>query len=115
MINILIPVAAIIGFLASPIGREVWYYPLFWLIPIVMSFYKEKSVVANALGATFTTHAIGGALWIQFFAPPASVWIGLIPIVIVERTIFTITTVGVYLLAKQVPNLIRIFVPIRNS
>ncbi len=102
LVNTAIPAIAIIGFLASPIGREVWYYPLFWLIPIVMSFYKEKSVLANALGAAFTTHAIGGLLWIHFFAPPASVWIGLIPIVIIERAIFAAATAAVYLAVQKI-------------
>lgn len=99
--NIAIPAIAIIGFLSFPNGREVWYYPMLWLIPIITSFYKEKSVAANALGATFTTHAVGGLLWIYFFNPPASVWSTLFPIVIIERSIFAITTVVVYLLVKK--------------
>lgn len=113
--NVAIPAIAIIGFLASPTGREVWYYPMFWLIPIVMSFFKEKSLLANALGATFTTHAIGGLLWIHFFSIPAQVWTGLVPIVAMERTIFTVTTAGVYLLVQNAPNLIRRFITIRIS
>ncbi len=101
--NIAIPAIAIMGFLAFPNGRAVWYYPMFWLIPIIASFYKEKAVFANALGATFTTHAVGGLLWIYAFNPPAAVWNSLIPIVIVERSIFTITTVLVYFAVKKFP------------
>lgn len=114
-INIGIPAIAIAGFLATPVGREVWYYPIFWLIPIIASFYKEKSVFANALGATFTTHAVGGLLWIYFFNPPAAVWAGLVPIVIIERSIFTLSTVLVYLAVKKFPEVIRKLVPIRTS
>ncbi len=111
----LIPLIAILGFVAHPVGREVWYYSLFWLIPIITSFYKEKSVLTNALGATFTTHAVGGLLWIYFFNPPAPVWQGLIPIVILERLIFTFTSVTVYRIIKEIPGWVRNFVTIRIS
>lgn len=97
----LVPVIAMIGFIAHPVGREVWYYAMFWLIPLLASVFK-KHLVANALGATFTTHAVGGLLWIYFFSPPAAVWQGLIPIVITERLIFTLTSVIVYVLVRKV-------------
>lgn len=115
LVKIVIPALAIIGFLSSPIGREVWYYPMFWLIPIAMSFLKEKSVLARALGATFTAHAVGGVAWIHFFAPPAAVWVNLIPIVIIERTIFTLTTAAVYMLVQKAQAFIRTFAVIRHS
>jgi len=46
--------------------------------------------LARALGATFTAHAVGGALWIWVFALPAPVWISLIPIVALERSLFAL-------------------------
>ena len=46
--------------------------------------------LARALGATFTAHAVGGALWIWTFALPASVWQSLIPVVITERFVFAV-------------------------
>lgn len=109
----LIPIAAIIGFVIHPAGREVWYYSLFWLIPLVCQVFKEKSLTARALGATFTTHAAGGLVWLYVFNPPAAVWAGLIPIVIMERLTFALTSVIVYQILKA--GWIRIFVPVRNS
>lgn len=103
IVNVM-PLVAIIGFVIHPVGRQVWYYSLFWLIPVIASFYKEKSVLANALGATFTAHAVGGLLWIYAFNPPASVWNSLIPIVIMERAIFTVSTAAVYTLTKKIKN-----------
>lgn len=97
----LIPLAAILGFIIHPIGRQVWYYSLFWLIPILASFYKKKSVLARSLGATFTTHAVGGLLWIYAFNPPAAVWIGLIPVVVMERSVFTAASAIMYLVLKK--------------
>lgn len=97
----LIPLLAIFGFWMTSISRTVWYYPLFWLIPIVVVFFKDRFLVLNALGATFTAHAVGGVLWLYFFAPPAPVWINLIPIVIVERLIFASASVIAYGLVKK--------------
>lgn len=88
--NMIIPALAIIAFVVHPIGRTVWYYALFWTIPIVAHFFRDRFLLARALGATFTAHAVGGALWIWFFALPASVWISLIPIVALERSFFAL-------------------------
>lgn len=88
--NLVIPVLAIIAFIAHPIGWTVWYYTLFWTIPIIAYFFRDRFIFARALGATFTAHAVGGALWIWAFALPAKVWISLIPIVAMERGFFAI-------------------------
>ena len=98
----LVPFIAIIGFVANPVSREVWHYSLFWLIPIVCHKFKERSLVARSLGATFTAHAAGGLLWIYFFNPPAAVWNSLIPIVIMERTIFALVSVVTYVLIQKI-------------
>lgn len=88
--NLIIPTLAIVAFIAHPIGRSVWYFSLFWIIPIIAYFLRDKFLLARALGATFTAHAVGGALWIWFFTLPAPVWISLIPVVILERSLFAI-------------------------
>ena len=88
--NLVVPVIAIIAFVANPIGRTVWYFAFFWTIPIIMYFFRDKSLLARALGSTFTAHAVGGALWVWFFSLPAHVWIALIPVVIAERLLFTV-------------------------
>jgi len=85
-----VPVLAILAFVVNPVGRSVWYFSLFWLIPIAAHFFHKRFLFARALGATFTAHAVGGALWIWVFALPAPVWVGLIPIVIKERLLFAL-------------------------
>ena len=67
-INLIVPVLAIAAFVAHPVGQTVWYFSLFWLIPIAMHFLRDRFLVARALGATFTAHAVGGALWIWTFS-----------------------------------------------
>jgi hypothetical protein len=111
-VTLAVPVAAIIVFIAHPIGREVWYYALFWTIPIICHFVREKSLFARALGATFTAHAVGGAAWIWAFDLPARVWQGLIPIVAVERLLFA---AGIALSYLLINNIVHVFVAKRHT
>ena len=97
---LIVPILAIIAWNLHPIGREVWYYSMFWLIPIVMHpFYKF--LPARALGATFTAHAVGGAAWIWVFNLPAPVWNSLIPIVAIERALFALGICATYLVLNN--------------
>lgn len=89
-INIVIPILAIIAFNLHPIGRSAWYFSLFWLIPIASEFLRDRSLVARALGATFTAHAVGGAAWVWAFGLSKTIWTSLIPIVAMERGLFAI-------------------------
>lgn len=84
--NLVVPVAAMIAFNLHPIGRSAWQYSLFWLIPIVAHFFR-KNLFVKSLGATFTAHAVGGALWIWAFGLSKTIWLALIPQVILERTL----------------------------
>jgi len=76
-----------VAFWASPVGLQVWYYPLYWLIPIGASFFKGN-IFVRSLGATFTAHAVGSVIFLYAFAIPAPVWASLIPIVAIERLTF---------------------------
>ncbi|MBI4093359.1 hypothetical protein HY417_00190 [Candidatus Kaiserbacteria bacterium] len=101
-LNIIVPAVAIISFIANPVGREVWYFSLFWTIPIIAYFFQKKYLVARALGATFAAHSVGGALWIWLVPLPAAVWIGLIPVVIMERLIFATGIIVSYLVLNNI-------------
>src|SRR3989338_5364527 len=100
-LNVVVPVLAIIAFVAHPVGREVWYFSLFWTIPIIAYFFQEKYLIARALGATFAAHSVGGALWIWLVPLPAAVWIGLIPVVIMERLLFASGIIVSYLVLNN--------------
>lgn len=97
-----VPLLAMVSFNLNPVGRSVWYYSLFWLIPFLMWPLREKFLLARALGATFTAHAVGGAVWIWAFNLPAAVWIGLIPVVILERSVFALGIAASYILMNNV-------------
>lgn len=105
-LNLIIPAGAIVAFVAHPIGREVWYFSLFWTIPIVAYFLRDRFLLARALGATFTAHAVGGALWIWTFSLPASVWNSLIPVVAVERLVFALGITGSFVLVNNLLGLL---------
>jgi len=105
-INLIVPALAIAAFIAHPIGRMVWYFPLFWLIPIAAYFFRDRFLLARALGATFTAHAVGGALWIWVFALPAQVWNSLIPVVIAERLLFALGISGSFILVNNLLGLL---------
>lgn len=96
---LVVPVLAIIIFVAHPIGRTVWYYSLFWTIPL-LAYLRRDILLVRSLGATFTAHAVGGAAWIWAFNLPAAVWQGLIPVVISERLIFALGISTSYLVMK---------------
>ena len=100
-LNILVPLIAIVVFLMHPIGREVWYFSLFWTIPIFAYFLRDRFLFARALGATFSAHAVGGAAWIWAFALPASVWNSLIPVVFAERLLFALGIMASYVLLNN--------------
>lgn len=97
-----VPLLSMLSFNLNPVGRSVWFYSLFWLIPILMWPLKGKFLLARALGATFTAHAVGGAVWIWAFNLPAAVWTGLVPVVILERSIFALGIAASYILMNNV-------------
>jgi len=100
----LIPIVCIILFLANPIGRTVWYYPItFWFIPVLCFFGKQR-LSLNALGATFTAHAVGSTAFLYAFGLPASVWQSLMTIVPVERLTFAVGIVVSYLVINNILN-----------
>lgn len=102
--NIVIPLLAMIAFSVHPIGRTCWTYSLFWLIPILCYFARGKFLLARALGATFTAHAIGSTLWLYVFELPRETWIFLVPVVIKERFLFAIGITVAYLVFTNVLN-----------
>lgn len=100
-IVLLIPAVAILVFVANPVGRSVWYFSLFWLVPL-LAYFKRNNLLIRSLGATFTAHAVGGAAWIWAFQLPAAVWKGLVPIVIQERLLFAGGIAVSYLVLNRV-------------
>lgn len=82
--SILLPVICMILFSSHEVGRVAWCYSLYWLIPMALFFVKD-SRLSRALSTSFVAHAVGSVVWLYTAPIPACVWIGLIPVVFVER------------------------------
>jgi hypothetical protein len=91
IIMIAIPAVCMTLFMLHPVGRTVWYFSLYWTIPIIAALLPESwkgQLFFRSYGSTFTAHAVGGAAWIYTIPMPAEAWIGLIPVVAYERFLF---------------------------
>ena len=84
-------------FIIHPVGQKAFMYSLFWLFPAVTPFIQTRNLFIHALASTFVAHAVGSVFWIYTNPMTPEVWIGLIPIVCVERLLFT---VGIVILSK---------------
>ena len=131
-LSFIVPLIAIFAFVVHPVGRQVWYFTLFWTIPLILKYVNEKyskyavsgvvavlgivmflltpafrtlwfgaafavaialsynfsGISSRSLGATFTAHAVGGAMWNYTVKMTPAAWNALIPIVIFERILF---------------------------
>ena len=87
-IAIIFPICIVL-FILNPIGRQAWMYSLIWLIPLFATFGKKR-LIFNSLGATFTAHAVGSIFFLYAFGLTPAIWMSLIPVVFIERGVFTI-------------------------
>ncbi len=114
--TIALPALAIVAFLAHPIGRSVWYYSLFWTLPIGVSLFKKPldkllgrfdlaRVYLYALGAVFVDHSVGATIYLYALSIPAAAWIASIPLVPFERLLFaggiTVNYVVIYSILQK--------------
>lgn len=107
---LVIPAVAILVFLANPVGMQAWYFPLLWLIPFAAWPFRKKFLLARSLQTTFVSHSVGGAIWIWAFPTTAVFWTALIPMVLLERSIFTLGMSASYILMNNLLTL----VPFKN-
>ena len=94
----IIPATAILIFCTHTIGCQAWGYSLFWLIPLAAILLPHQNIALHLLGSTFTAHAVGSVVWL-YTVPTmtATMWLNLIPVVVVERCLFA---TGMYLAYK---------------
>ncbi len=62
----------------------------------------RENLFMKSLGATFTAHAIGGALWVWAFGLTRDMWLTLIPQVVIERTLMAIGISLSYILLTKI-------------
>ena len=99
------PLIAIAAFVLHPVGRQVWFYSLFWTIPVIIKLLPQKysgNLLFKSLGATFTAHSVGTMAWIWTVPMTAEQWIMLIPVTAFERLLFALGIAGSYIIVNTV-------------
>jgi len=95
-IRFVVPLLCMIAFIAHPAIGAGWVYSLYWLVPMTLYILRKQTIFFNALGSTLTAHAVGSVIW-QYTTPMApQIWLGLIPVVFVERMVFACGMVIAY-------------------
>tara|TARA_Y100000310_G_C20638672_1_gene792631 strand:+ start:284 stop:1024 length:741 start_codon:yes stop_codon:yes gene_type:complete len=105
ILGAVIPIICMLLFVVHPIGQQVWFFSLYWLIPVIGKLLPKKvpgQLFFRSYGATFTAHAVGGALWIYTVPSTPAMWISLIPIVAFERFLFGLGIAGSYVVFNTV-------------
>ncbi|VVB58385.1 Uncharacterised protein [Candidatus Anstonella stagnisolia] len=97
----LVPLACVALFVLNPIGAQAWQYSLFWFIPLA-AMLMPNNLLLRSYGATFTAHAVGGIIWLYTIPTTPAFWLALIPIVIIERTVFAVGISASYYAATTV-------------
>jgi hypothetical protein len=95
-----VPAACMALFLLHPIGREVWFYSLFWLVPIAIVRFRDRidgalrhpvaRTYSYSLGTAFVDHSVGSVVYLWFLSIPAQFWVAAIPITLVERLLIAL-------------------------
>lgn len=90
LLTALIPFLMMFAFIIHPIGSQVWYFSLFWLIPIIAILIPKRKIriLLMAWGATLVDHAVGSVLYLYTLNIPVQSWIQAIPHTILERLSF---------------------------
>lgn len=84
----LVPLLCIVLFLAHPVGVQVPFYTLYWLIPLCIYFVPKRPIFFDALASTFIAHAVGSVIWLYWLPLKPELFWALMPVVFIERLLF---------------------------
>ncbi|MDP3889176.1 MAG: hypothetical protein Q8Q25_01375 [bacterium] len=96
LVRVGIPMVCMVLFAVHPVGFQALPYALYWLIPFGLFFVRRKTIFLESLGSTFIAHAVGSVIWLYTVPMHSSVWLSLIPLVLVERLLFALGMTGLY-------------------
>lgn len=91
----LIAALCMLLFWLNPVGQQAWFYPLYWLIPVA-AYFSKGNLMLRSLGSTFTAHAVGSVVFLYTIPSTPALWWALIPVVAVERGIFSLGIASSY-------------------
>ncbi|KKP24470.1 MAG: hypothetical protein SZ59_C0002G0316 [candidate division TM6 bacterium GW2011_GWF2_28_16] len=88
LLSVILPLSCMIIFSLNPVGNQAFIYSFYWFIPVILYFVNKNNLFFEYLTATFIAHAIGSIIWLYTVPMTASQWLGLVPVVFVERLVF---------------------------
>lgn len=106
-VRVVLPLICMALFMAHPVGAQAFVYSLYWIIPVAVHYAHSKNFWLNACGATFVAHAVGSTMWLYMVPMAPAVWMGLIPVVIVERLAYATGMYVVYHAVMKVMSMLR--------
>jgi hypothetical protein len=98
--KVLLPLLCMVTFVMHPIGSQAWVYALYWLIPASIALIPVQSIYMQALGSTFTAHAVGSVLWLFTHNLTIDQWQALTHVVWAERLLFAGCMTAYYYLIR---------------
>ncbi|MBY0109985.1 MAG: hypothetical protein K2X90_02635 [Candidatus Babeliaceae bacterium] len=106
--RIVAPLVCMALFVSTSVGSQAWAYSFFWLTPFLISLIPHRSLFLSSLASTFMAHAVGSVLFIVSTPMIPAFWLGLIPLVAFERSMFAAGITALYYAMKVIQQLFRI-------
>lgn len=88
--SVLIPLVCMALFCMHTVGGQVFYYSLYWLIPVALYAAPVDSLLSRSLQASFVAHAVGSVVWLYTKPIAPALWTALMPVVPVERILLAL-------------------------
>ncbi|MFZ2455116.1 MAG: hypothetical protein WAX07_01380 [Candidatus Altiarchaeia archaeon] len=99
-----IPAACMIAFWLHPVGSQVWYFALLWLVPAAIHYMHGARIgpVLDGIGAAFVDHSVGSVLYLYALDIPAAAWQAAFFQAVFERLTFGLGIAASYYALKYV-------------
>ena len=116
-LRVLLPLLCMLLFVMHPVGGQAFTYSLYWLVPVALCALftlqpslkarRSFSLMATGLSATFISHAVGSVMWLYSLQLSAQYWLGLVPVVPIERMLLAGGIALGYTLGHRVYTLVK--------
>lgn len=97
LVRVVLPLTCMALFMAHPVGYAAAWYSMYWIIPVAIAFMRPRYFFVEALGSTFTAHAVGSVISLYTVQHTAQYWLILIPVVPFERIIAASLATAAYM------------------
>lgn len=98
LMNLIIPLLSIVLFVFHPVGAQAYLYSLLWIIPMCVGCIPQVPLFVRALSSSLIAHAVGSVLWLYLLPSTPALWLGILPVVIIERVVMALGIVLAYYL-----------------